>query len=257
MKLYLAIAAVTLLAIGSCKKNEYDNNPNTNPNTNPNAISYTVNGVSDVKVPSNGGKGTLSLSIALVSGTQETVTLSLSGVPDKVNAEFSSASGTPAFTSTLTLTSNNAAQGTYPITLTGTSASNVKKTVNFNLIVEKPTDCAAAMVGNFTGTMSCGGAPSNTSFITTKHPSDLNTLLIEGLTGTPIPAVLDCGQGTLTLKETTYSQPYGPGTMDTKVTGSGTFVESAHTMTITVTRAITYSMGGSGGTTTCVYTMAK
>jgi hypothetical protein len=251
MKPLFAIATVSLLALAACKKNEYDNQ------TNPNAIAYTINGVSDVKISSNGGKGTLPLSVTLTSGTQETVALSLSGMPEKVTASFSAASGTPTYASVLTITSDNAKEGTYPITLTGTSASNVKKTVNFNLVIDKPTDCATPMAGNYTGTIQCGSSPSATSFSATVDGSKLNVLYINNLSGAKqVPATLDCAKGTITLTETISTEPAGAYTRTTKVTGSGTFIEAAHSMNLTVTVESSYT-GLPPNTSTCNYTMIK
>jgi hypothetical protein len=259
MRPILAIAAFALIALSACKKNEYGNN-NPNTPTNPNALVYSINGVSDVKIPTNGGKEELVLAIAMTSGTQEAVTLSLSGVPAKVKAEFSTTSGTPTFTSTLSITSDDAAQGTYPLTLTGTTASGAKKTVNFNLVIDKPEDCATPMAGSYHGTRTCNGSstPDPTAFMAQVDASKMNTLLLTaGVLGpNPVPAVLDCGKGTVTLTETNSVVGSGPNSQTIKVTGSGTFNAELHKMDITVVLVITYS-GQQPNTTTCTYSMVK
>jgi uncharacterized membrane protein len=65
-----------------------------------------------------------SISIEWTSGTPETVTLSVSGVPDGCSSAFSPISGTPGFTSTLTVaTSETAPLGSHILTIIGKSSS--------------------------------------------------------------------------------------------------------------------------------------
>ena len=64
------------------------------------------------------------ISVEWTSGTPETVTLSVSDVPDGCSSAFSPISGTPDFTSTLTIaTSVTAILGSHILTITGKSSS--------------------------------------------------------------------------------------------------------------------------------------
>src|SRR5690606_8314032 len=128
---------------------------------------FNINGISDVKVPAN-GSNSLALSVQYTSGVQENVTLGITGVPGKTTSEFSTTSGIPTFASTLSFTSNMEAEGIYPLTLTSTSVSGVKKEFNFNLIIDKPSDCSTSLLGTYQGSQQCmGNSPYNSSMIVT------------------------------------------------------------------------------------------
>ena len=78
--------------------------------------------------------------ISSVSGIPEIVTLSLAGLPVNAQYKFSETSGTPAYSSTLsidTLTMTSA--GVYTMTVTATGGGHVK-TVNAELIVQEQAD---------------------------------------------------------------------------------------------------------------------
>lgn len=68
-----------------------------------------------------GGSVTATVSINSIAGFGETVSLSASGLPSGATAGFSPSSGTPSFTSTLTIsTASTTPTGTYSITIKGT-----------------------------------------------------------------------------------------------------------------------------------------
>ncbi|MCF6467648.1 M20/M25/M40 family metallo-hydrolase [Nonomuraea sp. MG754425] len=81
-----------------------------------------------------GQQVTATVSTQTTSGTAQTVTLSASGLPSGTTASFSPASVTSGSASTLTLSVGSAtAQGTYPITVTGTGATS--HTASYSLTV--------------------------------------------------------------------------------------------------------------------------
>lgn len=87
-----------------------------------------------------GGSTSYAVNVALVSGTAQTVSLSLSGAPPGVSGAFSPTSGTPAFTSTLSIsTTSSASPGTYTLTITS-SGGGVNHAVNLALIVTQAPD---------------------------------------------------------------------------------------------------------------------
>ncbi len=245
-KLVFALAVTLTAALYSC-----DKKPSTPVvPTVTNSTEFNINGISDIKIPSNGG-GELVLSIQFVSGTQENVTLAISGVPAKVSADFSTTSGIPTYASILSFTSNDEAVGTYPLTITATSASGVKKEFKFNLVIEKPEDCATPIIGNYTGTVKCdASSPSSTTANIVAGP-DLNTIKIIGQGTSEAIADLDCTNGTLVIREkiqdnTTYS---------IKITGSGTFVSSG-ILNFTV-KNVYYVGGVEQYTSECTFSLTK
>lgn len=114
--------------------------------------SFTVNGLHDVSMTN---KVTTSVSLPITvqneSSNQETVTLSVSGLPANVsldNTNFAS-SGIPTFTTVLKLVDNVATPGTYPITLTAEGSSSGSKTYTFNLTINAETDCSSQIIGHY------------------------------------------------------------------------------------------------------------
>ena len=73
---------------------------------------------------SPGESETVTVSTATVSGTPQSVTLSVSGLPSGVTGSFSPATVTSGGTATLTLTAgSNASKGTYSVSIVGAAAS--------------------------------------------------------------------------------------------------------------------------------------
>ncbi len=69
-----------------------------------------------------GGSGSDAISVSLAGGSSTTVSLSCSGLPAGASCSFNPSSGSPDFTSTLTvLTGCSTMRGSYTITVTGTS----------------------------------------------------------------------------------------------------------------------------------------
>jgi hypothetical protein len=86
-----------------------------------------------------GAAGTSSIGTALVSGTAESVALSISGLPTGVTAGFSPASVTAGASSALTLTVGaSVTPATYPLTITG-SAPSATHTTGLSLTVTAST----------------------------------------------------------------------------------------------------------------------
>ena len=76
-----------------------------------------------------GGTGSNSITVNLLSGTTETVMLSASDLPLGVSAIFNPSSGTPSFTSTLTITASiTSPTGSHVITVTGSGDGKTRAT---------------------------------------------------------------------------------------------------------------------------------
>jgi alpha-tubulin suppressor-like RCC1 family protein len=86
-----------------------------------------------------GGTGTMTVSTAIVSGSAESISLSVSGLPNGATATFAPSSVTAGGTSTVTLTFGaSVALGTYALTVIGTAAS-VTRTTPIALTVPRPS----------------------------------------------------------------------------------------------------------------------
>ena len=131
-----------LLALGACTKpsNNTTNNTTVLPAANP---AFTVDGITDVSLDHTQGyyTSTLPLVIEYQDSVQQTVTVSVSGMPATAggtpNGVF--ATGVPTFNCTIDFTYNRDSHvipiGTYPITVTCTGSVSGSKTFKFNFIV--------------------------------------------------------------------------------------------------------------------------
>ncbi len=87
-----------------------------------------------------GGSATSTVTVGLVSGTSQNVALTLSGAPKGISASLNPSSGTPAFSSALSVMTTGAmASGQYALTITGT-AGTTSHTVTFTLTVGQSPD---------------------------------------------------------------------------------------------------------------------
>ena len=122
----LLLVAVSLIAFGCGSKSSAPVVP----------MVYTVNGISDVTVRQYQDTNFVLVTNSLYSsGPQETLELKVTSMPTGVTVSPSTSSGTPTFGSIFTFHAVTTAAGTFPITLTATSASSGTKTYTFNLIV--------------------------------------------------------------------------------------------------------------------------
>lgn len=87
-----------------------------------------------------GDTSSYALTATLTSGDTKPVTLHIEGLPSEATHTFSSPSGNPTFTSTLTIqTSGSTPPGTYSLTLIG-EGGELTKTITLTLIIEKPPE---------------------------------------------------------------------------------------------------------------------
>ena len=130
---------------------------------------FVINGVHDVNMGTAGGN-ILPLSVALSSGVQEQVTLSVTNLPAGMSAAISPVAGTPAFSSTITFTQTGSTPaGTYVIKIVGTSASYTKS-YDVNLIVSAIN--GFLFDGNLYNATSASGTVSNANIIFSAQSTD-------------------------------------------------------------------------------------
>lgn len=162
MKKLFLLMAISGLVFSGCKKNSSSTNNNnpTNP-ANPNAMKFIINGLTDITI---GKKDSMMLAIGikLESGTQEKVNLSVTGLPANASASFQTESGIPDFATLLTVRSNDAVAGTYPIKVVGSTANSGSKSYDLNLKINGTTSsptigCAIEIIGSFTRKYTCTG----------------------------------------------------------------------------------------------------
>jgi hypothetical protein len=110
------------LFVAACKKDDTPDN------------TFIINGLHDIDFTSYNGSY-LELVVVQASGTQERVTLSVTGVPAGVTAIITPENGTPDFDAIITFDiTGDPTGGTYPIRIVGNTASHIKS-YDLNLTV--------------------------------------------------------------------------------------------------------------------------
>jgi hypothetical protein len=149
-----------------------------NGGTGPTAFQFIINGIHDVTMDATGGN-ILPVAVALYTGIQEPVTLSVTGLPAGLTASITPATGTPDFGSVITF-SGTTTPGTYPIKLAGTSASYYKE---YGLSVIVPGNTF-----NINGTrdVTLGGSSNiDTLNLTVVHATGMKEPVTLSVTGLP------------------------------------------------------------------------
>lgn len=129
-KLTLTYVLIATVIFTSCKSKK-DNKEIEN--------TYEIAGIGDITMQTF---DTANMQLSAISNTVEDniVTLSISGLPNKVEYKFDSNPTTAPFNNSLRLTTNFAYKSTYPVTITATSDKYGSKDYSFNLILQEMSD---------------------------------------------------------------------------------------------------------------------
>jgi hypothetical protein len=189
------------------------------------AIDYTVNNLQNITV-NNDDSTSLPVAITFVSGTQQPVSLSVSGLPSNVTVTPTSASGTPSYGTTFVFHANNADTGTYPITITAASAGTTSKTYNFNLTVTPSLNCATPLAGTYIGNINCQPSIGDSAVsCTVATTNTIDQISIDNFifNGNSLLVNVNCTDNTLSI---------APGQV---ASGSGTYTNNKITLNFTLT----------------------
>lgn len=235
------ILALSCLLLFSCGKESTQPTP-TAPKTDSSTLfKFIINGVTDMTFGKD-SFATIAIGVARESGTQERVTLSVEGLPANATAEFSSASGTPDFATTLTLKGNGAIPGTYALKLKGVSEKGASKSYDFNAVItgQKPGEpdpvlgCAKDLLGNYRSDYVFNGTPNTYEQALVESTGVKNEIKMRvgGFTK-QVLATIDCNTMQLTI-------PNQPG-MDWNLTNASGYVSNGKIH-------LSYTLDGSGST---------
>jgi hypothetical protein len=187
---WLLLALLALVTISSCKKGD-DKQVNTQH--------YTVNGVHDITMYSNGDVKDLPVEIASLSKVSGAVTLSITDLPQGINATLSAATGIPTFNTSIRFTSGSIAPGTYPIKINTTSPTLGDLVLLTNLIVK--ANCTENLFGSYHCTDTTG----------TDSYADTAAIVVGGLnkirfnnfldSGYPVEGNVDCSNNTIDIPQ--------------------------------------------------------
>ncbi len=219
MKNFVTLILLSLVSLGiySCSKDSGS------------PVTYTVSGLTDVSL-AQGESDVLTLTISNASSYQEQVSLDVEGVPTGVSVSFSAKSGTPAFTTNITLSNNSAAIGTYNCTLGVKGTQTGTRYYKFTLIITATAACG--LPGPYAYTQTCNantGTENLISFSTNGSVRFANF----GAQGWTVFAYVNCGTGVMEV-------PLQSVGNNTQVSGTGTFnVDGTVNMNYTVVNTIT------------------
>jgi len=195
---------------------------------------YSVSISPTSRTLSLGDTGSFTVTVTLTSGDPETVSLSLNGLPGDIQHSFSQASGTPTFTSTLTVdTSGSTSIGTYTFTVNANAAGQVK-TATATLTVNEEADFSISVTPP-ERTLNQG--ESTTFTVTLNEIGEFNdqvTLIASGLPAGVTPNFgPTSGKPTFTATlniDTIESTPTGSYTITVDASGGG----KTHSITLTL-----------------------
>ena len=180
-----------LLIFSSCKK---DDSKDTTPAAD-DSFKYIINYVSDMSYYNNGtvGNAFMPLQVMYVQGTQEKVSLSLSGLPAGATGDFSTAAGIPTFNSQVNLYFDAGVKsGTYPVRITSTSASTGTKNYDFNLKVTNANDCVAGLLGNYSVHDSCSNNYTSVISSAPSYPNEIYISNFDNISGFNVTGTVSC-----------------------------------------------------------------
>ena len=206
MKNYVLLLVLALSLFGSsCYKNP------------PSPLSYGIDTVTNAYVPNN-DSAHLPFNVKFFTGnSNETVWLTIEGLPQHVTMDRDTITGTPNFVADFVLHANNAVLGYYPVTLVAHSYSTGIRRYNFTLGVVTAS-CGYSMAGSYNGSNAC--ASSNYNYVTTANTASGDSLTLVNFGGygtiTSTGVQLNCNTDSLTIP----TQVIGNGVT---LTGKGYF----------------------------------
>lgn len=222
-KTALAVLAICSLAF-SCKKK--DASTSTSPAYD--SLKYIVNNIKDITVQQYQDSIIyLPIELEYKSGIQESLNVTMTGLPTGGSLTPTTISGIPTFSSNFMLNYFFTTSGTYPITVTASSAKSGAKSFNFNLNV-MPRTCAYGLVGNYDGTCNFTSDTTTTATRTAVKGADDSHVTLYTYFGT-FNAAVDCSNMTFSIPETT------PSGSSTTYRATGSFTGKLVTINWTLT----------------------
>jgi hypothetical protein len=199
------------------------------------AFDFSVSVTPTTQNVTRGGPGSYSITLNLLSGSSQSITLTLAGCPSSAACSFSQASASPPFTSTLmVVTSNSTPSRSYVMTVT--AAGGVTHTTTLSLGVTDPFVIALVNSGNLTLIQGYSAFNTITANLVSGLPQSISLTCDSGL-----PAGISCafdvpsGLPTFVSNLRVSTLPTIPsGTYTIKVTATGGGISGSTQFTLTV-----------------------
>jgi hypothetical protein len=162
--------------------------PPATPPPPPSAFSFSVGVTPATVTVQQGGAVTATVSVSLVSGSAQLVTLSSSGLPEGASVSFSPGSCTPGCTSSLTIDTNAySPPGNYTITVTGSGGGQSESAV-FALTVTPTTTTTTTTSTTTTTTTTASTTASSSTTPTTTTTTTMSTTTTTTTTASTTPS---------------------------------------------------------------------
>jgi len=167
---------------------------------------FIVNGITDVTlINGTSYHFSMPLTVQYNDSAQETVTLSVSGLPAGFTMDTTWVHrGIPTYNTALSVSDTLLAgytPGTYPVIITATGSQTGTKTYQFNINVVSPASCASSsnVLGTFTHCYACGGNQYTDNV--TADPDITNKIWFANVYGTGVKlfGYYDCNTSILTF----------------------------------------------------------
>lgn len=149
-KYTLFFLAAIMITAASCQKNASQVEPKPEPvDSSGTEASYLVSGLRDV-LTKNVGSTDLNVTVSRASGAEQKITLSVNGMPEGSEVEFTGESGYTTFSTAIKFITRFAKPGVYPVSLVAKSESGESRVYNINLTVEEISrvDCNEVFVNS-------------------------------------------------------------------------------------------------------------
>ncbi|MGA2790301.1 MAG: zinc ribbon domain-containing protein [Candidatus Bathyarchaeia archaeon] len=187
-----------------------------------------------------GGSASYTVAVNPVTGPQQSVDLSVSGLPNGVSASFNPTSGTPPFTSTLSVTvASSVSPGALTLTIVG-NGGGVTHTASVTLIVSAASDFA---IGVSPASQSVLQGQTASYSVNVSALNGFNSQVSLSVSGLPSGAdgVFSNPSGTPNFASTltvTLSGDVAPASYTLTVTGSGGGLSHVANLVLTVNAAV-------------------
>lgn len=187
-----------------------------------------------------GSSGASTISTTITSGSGQTLSLNVTGVPAGSTATLNPPSINSGDSSTLTVNSGTASAGTYTLTITATGASATHEVQVALTVTQAPVNdfSISANPTSLSLVQNASGASTISTAITSGNSQTVNLTVSgvpAGATATLNPSSINAGSSsTLTVNAGTAA----PGAYTLTITGTGTSATHSVSVTLIVTQAV-------------------
>jgi len=207
-------------------------------------LTYNVTGIGDVTVTSTApGVLTVKFTKLTAVATNESLNLSVTGLPSGITAVINSTPAVPPFTATITFTDNGAVAGTYGVNLIVTSNISGEKSYPFVLTVSGNTNINCDIAGtyaNSTAACTANGSYNYAETIMNDSVASIgNKVIFMNFAnfGYSVYGFVDCSTNTISIPSQSL-----PNFLTVSGSGSFTSTDSMKAVTVSYTTMTLDSM---------------